>query len=312
MCGVIGGRDTVLDLAGWLASGERVPLAHAKGNGPAARSFEIFCRVEGSGPWLTFLHGFPTSSWDWATLVEDLKTRNRLLCFDFLGFGDSDKPHGHRYSIVEQADITEELWRHWGVERTSIVAHDYGVTVAAELLARQAEGRLTTRIDGLVLLNAGFYVDLYRPLVIQTLLLQPIIGPAISRLISERSFARSFRSIFAPEHPIAATALHQHWLSIQRRQGARNYHALIRYIDERMRHRARWEGALERSQPAPRFIWGMVDPVSGAPIAARIRERFPEGSLLALDDVGHYPQIEVPRTVSAAILSWLDGQAGSA
>jgi pimeloyl-ACP methyl ester carboxylesterase len=292
----------MLDLASWLASGARVPVALGTGDGPDAHPCAIFCRVAGAGPWLTLLHGFPTSSWDWAPLADDLRPHHRLLCFDFLGFGDSDKPRQHRYSIFEQADITAEIWRKHGVARTSVVAHDYGVTVAAELLARQAEGRLSTRIDTLVLLNAGIYVDLYRPLVIQTMLRQPLLGPALSHLITERTFARSFRAIFSPDHPITPAALHQHWLAIQRRHGARNYHALIRYIDERMRHRARWEGALERSDMPPHFIWGMLDPVSGAPIAARIRERFPPASLLELADVGHYPQLEVPAVVASAIL----------
>ena len=52
------------------------------------------------------------------------------MLFDFLGFGDSDKPADHVYSIHEQADLTEALWRRFGVERTALVAHDYGVSVA--------------------------------------------------------------------------------------------------------------------------------------------------------------------------------------
>ena len=50
----------------------------------------LFCRVEGDGPWLTLLHGFPTSSWDWSRVAPDLARSHRLLGFDFLGFGDSD------------------------------------------------------------------------------------------------------------------------------------------------------------------------------------------------------------------------------
>ncbi len=296
----------MLDLAEWFSGGERVPVTFQRSSGGAAQTYHIFCRVEGSGPWLTFLHGFPTCSWDWAKVAHDLKPHYRLLFFDFLGFGDSDKPHGHPYSIFEQADITAALWRHFGVTRTGLVAHDYGDSVATELLARQAEGHLATGIGSVVMLNGGVYVDVYRPLLIQTLLRQPVLGPALARLITERSFARSFRSLFSPQHPIPAAELHQHWLAIQRHNGTRNYHALIAYIGERMANQARWEGTLERLTPPIHFIWGMVDPVSGAPIAARLRERIPGIDLLALADVGHYPQLEVPELVAPAILRAAD------
>ena len=45
------------------------------------------------------------------------------------------------------------------------------------------------------------------------------------------------------------------------------------------------------------FVWGMLDPVSGAHMAERIRERLPDAPLLALDDVGHWPLLEAPERV---------------
>jgi pimeloyl-ACP methyl ester carboxylesterase len=290
----------MLDRAEWVDGGARVPLALPGG---AART--LFCRVEGEGPWLTLLHGFPTCSWDWAAVAPTLAARYRLLSLDFLGYGESDKPRPHRYSVFEQADLVEALWRHHGISATHLVAHDFGDSVATELLARQAEGRLTTAITQTILLNGGVYVDAYHPLLIQTLLRRPVVGPLLSRLLTERTFARNFRTIFAPAHPISDADLHQHWQAIQRRDGARIYHALIRYIDERYAHRARWEGALAHCPTPLHAIWGQVDPVSGADVAARLRERAPGVDLLALDAVGHYPQLEVPDVVADAILRML-------
>ncbi|MFG2196844.1 alpha/beta fold hydrolase [Streptomyces sp. NPDC048639] len=60
----------------------------------------------------------------------------RVTTFDLLGFGYSDKPRRHRYSLLEQADLVEDLWRRLGIGDTALVAHDYGVSVAQELLAR--------------------------------------------------------------------------------------------------------------------------------------------------------------------------------
>lgn len=298
----------MLTVDDWFAGGERVPVA-LPGAG-MARDAHIFCRVEGSGPWLTFLHGFPTCSWDWAPLVDNLKARHRLLLLDFLGYGDSDKPHGHDYSIFEQADIVQALWRHLGVAETGLVAHDYGDTVALELLARQAEGASEggvaeapsrARVSAAFLLNGGVYVALYHPLRVQTLLQRPLLGAMLSRLISERSFDRSFTSLFAPAHPIAAADVRQHWAAIRRRDGQRNYHRLIRYIGERRRHHARWEGALERPGVPARYVWGMRDPVSGGQMMERLRERVPTAAIVELADVGHYPQLEVPERIAREI-----------
>ena len=59
--------------------------------------------------------------------------------------------------------------------------------------------------------------------------------------------------------------------------------------------------ALETTRVPRHFIWGMLDPVSGGHMAARIAERMPDADLLALDDVGHWPQIEAADTVAAQL-----------
>jgi pimeloyl-ACP methyl ester carboxylesterase len=276
----------------WFESGERVPV-ELGGN-----SFEIFCRVSGSGPWLTLLHGFPTSSWDWSKVAPALEQRFRLLCFDFLGFGDSDKPRRHRYSIVEQADLTDALWRHFGIEETLLVGHDYGATVVQELLARE---RTAARITSVILLNAAVYVRLARPLVIQRLLASRITGPLVAHTVTERVFRRSFTTVFSPQHPPGDAELGWQWQVLQRRGGARLSHRLSHYMGDRKRNATRWEAALERERVPLRFIWGMADPRSGAHIAREIRHRLPAAPLVELD-VGHYPQIEVPELVAQEII----------
>ncbi len=263
---------------------------------------EINVRSLGQGPALTLLHGFPSSSYDYAAVAPVLAARHRLLLFDFLGFGDSDKPAGHDYSLFEQADLVEALWRREGLRETGLVAHDYGATVALELLARQAEGRLETRVAAALLMNAGLDLDAYRPRLIQRLLQWPLLGPLISGLLSERAFARSFAAVFAPAHRPSAAELHEHWLAVSRRGGARLAHRLIRYIGERRRHRERWDRAFAECAVPLSCVWGLLDPVSGAPVLAALRRRRPGLEALELADVGHYPQLEAPERVAEAVL----------
>ena len=51
------------------------------------------------------------------------------------------------------------------------------------------------------------------------------------------------------------------------------------------------------------FVWGMLDPVSGAHMAERIRERLPDAPFTALEDVAHWPPLEAPERVAATLLS---------
>jgi pimeloyl-ACP methyl ester carboxylesterase len=287
---VVAMGGTVTD--SWFEPGTRVSLgAHA-----------VFTRVSGQGPLLTFLHAFPTSSWDWARVVPLLEDRHRCLCLDFLGFGESDKPRRHDYSIFEQADLVEAVWRHLGVEETFLVAHDYGATVAQELIARHDEGRSTPRLTGAVLMNGALYVDLAQPLLVQRLLATPGIGAVVARLVGFHGFARGLVSVFSEEHPISDEELREHWHVLGRRGGtAPIAHHLARYLHDREEHAGRWEAALERTSLPLTFVWGMADPRSGAHIAERIRERIPGATLIALDRVGHYPQLEVPERVTAEI-----------
>ena len=284
-----------MDADGWLASGKRVQIQLRSG------TWDVFVRAAGSGPWLTLLHGFPTSSWDWARVARILEPSFRVLTFDFLGLGNSDKPRVHEYSIGEQADLTEALWRRLGIEETGLVGHDYGATVAQELLARKEEGALAARLTGVVLLNAGLYVELARPLLIQRLLAVPLAGRLFAHLVTERAFSRSLSSVFSSGLQPTAADLHEHWRLVRRRGGVTVTPKLLRYMDERRANAARWEGALERAAVPLRLVWGMADPRSGAHIAEHARQRIPGLGIVALEDVGHYPQLEVPDDVATAI-----------
>jgi pimeloyl-ACP methyl ester carboxylesterase len=49
------------------------------------------------------------------------------------------------------------------------------------------------------------------------------------------------------------------------------------------------------------FVWGMLDPISGAHMIERVHERIPRATVVELADVGHWPAIEAPEAVVEAI-----------
>ncbi len=251
---------------------------------------------------MTLLHGFPSSSHDWSKVAPALAERLELLALDFLGFGASDKPRDYAYTLGEQADLVEGVWETEGVTATTVVAHDYAVSVTQELLARRAAGTLSTEIERVHFLNGGLYPDVHRPQPIQSALLDPERGPQISVNLNEELFVAGLAPTFAPDYDSTADAV-QVWHSSRRDDGYKNLHLLISYMTDRERNEARWVGALERTDVPLAFVWGMLDPISGAPMAARIRERLPQAPFTALLDVGHWPALEAPARVAAAILN---------
>jgi pimeloyl-ACP methyl ester carboxylesterase len=279
----------------WVAGGQRIPLA----------GHRVFVRQDGpiTGAPVTLIHGFPTSSHDWAPVIPRLCDAGlRVTTMDLLGFGASDKPRHYDYSIVEQADLVDAAWAHLGIDATALVTHDYGVSVAQELLARDP-----SRIVRTAWLNGGVYPDLHRPIPVQRLLHSPV-GKILTRFTTERSYRYAMRQILG--RPVGNTLLHEMWVATSRAGGAAVQHRLLRYIDERATHARRWTAALENYPGPTLFIWGPADPVSGAHVLPRLRQRLPRARIAVLDDepaIGHYPHLEDPSAVAALLTAFLAG-----
>ena len=254
-------------------------------------------RRAGQGPALWLVHGFPTSGRDWGGMWNELAGFHELFALDMLGFGASDKPRGFDYRIAASADHWEALAAATGVTEVDVLAHDYGDTVAQELLARQAEGRLPFRIRSAMFLNGGLFPEATRPLRIQRLLARPL-GPWLVRFIGEARFRASLQRICA--RPWPAGELEAAWRELVRADGRAVMPKLLGYIAERHRQRERWVGALQQATVPIALVNGLEDPISGRGIVARWRELLPGAPVVELPGVGHYPQIEAPAEVLAA------------
>jgi pimeloyl-ACP methyl ester carboxylesterase len=282
----------------------------AAGRAHVHRGQEFFwieqAREPGLDHALLLIHGFPTSSWDWHKLWDALGTKfPRVIAADMMGFGFSSKPPGYPYSILDQADLLEGLLAHLGVRRVHLFAHDYGDTVAQELLARHLERGAAgaPQIGSCVLLNGGLFPETHRARTIQKLLLTPL-GPLLSRLMNRRGFDRSFAAVFGANTQPGREELDQFWDLIRFNGGTRIMHKLIRYMPERLAHRERWVGALQKTKVPLRVVNGPDDPVSGAHMVARYRELVPNPDVVTLPGIGHYPQTEDPAGVLKAFLEF--------
>lgn len=270
------------------------------------RGHAIFHRVIGEGEPLLAIHGFPSASWDWHAILPGLTKRFRVIAPDLLGYGWSDKPRDFHYSIFDQADRLEALLAALAIDRVHLLAHDYGDTVAQELLARHRD----RDGDGLAivsccLLNGGIFPETHHARPIQKLLLTPL-GPLVARLTSRRAFGRSMHAIFGKDTPPLPAFVDELWTLLREREGQLVIPRLIHYIRERREHRERWVGALQHGAVPLALIDGTSDPVSGSDMVARWRELVPNTRVTELTGIGHYPQIEDPAGVLRAFFAFHD------
>ncbi len=280
-------------LKAWIDGGRTVELGGRR----------MFVRSEAAQgrPPLLLIHGYPTASYDWALVWPGLSRHFSLYTLDLLGFGLSDKPRDSDYPISLQADLCVEFLSSLGVEAPHVLAHDYGDTVAQELLAREREGRL--RLSSMVLLNGGLFPETHRPRTVQKLLALPVIGPLLAGTMAYPKFEATMLSI-AGRVPPSSQDLADLWTLIEANGGRPVLARLISYMDQRRRNRERWVGALVHSAVPRRLICGAVDPISGRHLADRYRELVPDADVVVLEGVGHYPQLETPEAVCEAFLAF--------
>ncbi|WP_372367784.1 alpha/beta fold hydrolase [Candidatus Uabimicrobium sp. HlEnr_7] len=263
---------------------------------------DIFFVDEGQGDVIVCIHGFPTSSWDWNLLWEELTTHYRVIAIDMIGFGYSDKPKNYEYSIADQANLHEELLVNLDIKAAHVLAHDYGDTVAQELLAR---GKfLHFSLQSVCLLNGGLFAETHRPRRIQSLLAGNW-GFIIKEFLSFTTFKRSFVKIFGAETQPTDKELRDFWRLIEYKNGHKIAHKLIRYMKERKIHRDRWVQALINAKFPLKLINGAADPVSGAHMVKRYEELVTHENIALLQGIGHYPQLENPERVLDEFLSFI-------
>ncbi len=271
------------------------------------RGHRIFYRQAGNGRPLLLVHGFPTASWDWIHVWEELATHYRLIAPDMLGFGWSDKPLQHNYTMIEQADLHEALLDHLGIGDFAILCHDYGVSVVQEMLARYearlSMGDIPRLLHGICFLNGGLFPEMHRARLVQKLL-NSWIGPLLSRLMGRGGFGRGFSAVFGPDTKPTPAELDLFWELVSSDHGKLISHRLIRYINERRVNRTRWVEPLQKTRVPIRLVNGNLDPVSGRHLTDYYRQMVPEPDVVDLPTIGHYPQVEDPDAVLEAALAF--------
>lgn len=280
----------------------------SKGSYFRYKGHQIFSIDEGKGACILLIHGFPTASWDWSKMWKTLTSNFRVLTLDMIGFGFSAKPQRYQYSIFDQADLIESYLRSKKVKTVKILSHDYGDTVAQELLARfnerKKEQYLDLEISSICFLNGGLFPETHQPLFIQKILMSPL-GSIVARLFNRKKLGKNFKKIFGPNTQPTEKELDDFWRLITHNDGNKISHLLIRYMQERKDNRTRWVEAIQRTSTPLCLIDGTYDPISGKNMSDRYRSIIPNPKVIELENIGHFPLIEAPEQVLKHYLAFI-------
>jgi pimeloyl-ACP methyl ester carboxylesterase len=259
---------------------------------------------------LVIVHGFPTSSFDFAGIVPALAEDRRVVLVDLLGFGLSAKPD-LRYTMTLQADVVAGALDALGITRLALLTHDMGDTVGGELLARNLDGSWPVEVTRRVVTNGSIYIDMAN-LTTGQLMLLDLPDAAADAGPGPELLDASLRATLAPRlrEPGAGPDMGAHAELICHRGGDALLPRTIRYIEERRANERRFTGAIE-SHPSPlHVVWGPEDPIAVPAMAERLVEaRSATGSdtsLTWIEGAGHYPQVEAPEAFVAAVDAALD------
>lgn len=247
------------------------------------------------GAVVTFLHGYPSSSLDVAPLLP-LLSDLRVVAIDLPGFGASDKPPDHPYSIHGAVDVVGAVWDRLDVSASVVAGHDYSVSVAQELLARD-----DARVAAVCFMNGGLYPDLHRPTRGQQALLDPDHGAEIAAAITQEGFVGGIDGTWGTRVPLDLHAATEMYRSMAESGGVAMMHTLLHYVADRRAHADRWARAIDDASVPLAFVWGDLDPVSGAHMIERVEQRRPDARIVRMPDVAHWPPLEAPDVVAAEL-----------
>lgn len=139
-------------------------------------------RRSGAGPTVVLIHGIPGRGRAWKRVEASLHGFD-VVTPDLLGFGDSEGP---KRPVLEdvgpsaQAAGVAELLDELGVDRATVVGHDFGVPVAALL----AEAR-PDLVSALSLLSGNAFPDTPVPFPLSTIK-TPVLGRLFARMLFSR------------------------------------------------------------------------------------------------------------------------------
>ena len=246
---------------------------------------------------IVILHGYPTSSYDYCRILPELTKHFRVVIHDHVGFGFSDKPDSLTYSLIDQADIALQLWMKMGLKEVSILAHDYGTSVAKEILSRKNHNLIPLKIKRIFLCNSSMRLEHLHLRNMGNLLKDKKLGKFIARLTSYgyRQFKKKMKNNKLNPQMHNEYDLKNVWNQIETSEGKKEIHLLSNFINERYTFWHRWTEALKESEIPIKIVWEKNDPIAVKEIAIVMATENLNHNLTWIENTKHFSIIENPK-----------------
>lgn len=310
----------------------------------AVNSIEMFLLEQGTGPLVVLCHGWPELSYSWRHQIPAIAAAGyHVVAPDMRGFGQTTAPADiGAYTILDHAGDMVALVAALGEKQAVIVGHDWGAPVAWHSALFRPD--IFRAVAGLsvppVLRGRGRPLDVLRESGITNFYWQYFQTPGIAESEFEADVARTMRIVLGGGFADPATALFvkeeggflgnaradrplprwlteaelAHFVAAYQKSGFRGGLNWYRNIDRNWELTAPWQGA-QITQPSL-FIAGAKDAVItgliGAKRVADLERVLPKlKRKLIIDGAGHWIQQERADQVNAALISFLQENAGA-
>jgi haloalkane dehalogenase len=257
---------------------------------------------EGHGDPVLFVHGTPTWSFEYRHLIRELSATHRCVAVDHLGFGLSERPADFPYTPEAHARVLSQVVDRLGLERFTLVAHDFGGPIALPLALETPE-----RVRNLTLVNTWMWSLADDPAMQRA---ARIAGSSFGRFLYRR-MNFSLRVLMPQaygDRSKLTRQIHQQYLAPFADTDARELvlwalaHALLgssEYFD------SLWQRRGSLAQIPALVVWGTSDRALPPALLGRWREALPQAHIVELEGAGHWPHEEMPTEVTARVKAFL-------
>ena len=271
----------------------------------------IFYREAGpaDAPTIVLLHGFPSSSREFNSLIPLLATRYHIVAPDFPSFGQSDTPSptAYSYTFDHLAHTTNALLEQLNISRYTLYLHDYGAPVGYRIILAHPE-----RLHALIIQNGNAYTEGLGPKwsQIAAYWADPKAHPEV--VDAFLSFeATKQRHIAGTSHPERYDP--DSWTDEYARlsqPGQREIQAALLYdYRTNVASYPAWQAWLREHKPPTLVAWGANDPSFIAAGGKAYQRDLPDAEIRLLD-AGHFPLDEKTDDIAGLILDFMGHHPG--
>jgi pimeloyl-ACP methyl ester carboxylesterase len=247
---------------------------------------------------VVLLHGLVSQSYSWRNIIPALATQGtHALAPDWIGFGFSSKPEKSEFAYTPDAFITalEGFIKAIELERFSLVVQGFLGSVGLQYALRHPE-----QVANIAILNTPINTSAKLPWKIKQMGL-PLAGEMMTQdpLLVDRTLEGGARYVI----PDADLDIYRKPY-LKSSASGRGLLASIRNLQLSQAMTEIETGFQDWQQPIL-IQWGVIDPWLPVDMAESFKKSLPNGELVTLQNVGHYPQEHYHETILEDLLPFL-------